>query len=417
MTLPDVVDSSISAIQTRPGRAEEVDEALTQLANQIPRPHAMTTGTQGCSLQQLALLTREFNSAMGLPEGASVKVVTSERGQQYGQMLLEEIREIEKAIKSGIAHDVLAELTDVIYLTLNLGQECGLQDWLEEAFLVKHGDNMRKQHDSVTHLSWTRTAHARACNCTEESLNYTVSRTGTGKWLLYSHGKLIKPYDYVPSDYSQLLNRTRKGDVEAGSDHPERASRMGHTSGQDSSQFTFAHVGVQVSMCDNSPKGALDRSGQHGWQSALMTSMMWLSNVVGEYLTKLSQPPEVAPVSLPRLIDDPVTTLEQTVMDLRIAQEAKEISGVLKHIGLLMYYSMMMATAMRLHPYLSSTFLWIHEWQLSKIYDDFEPAESAHEMLKGVTMKEVKGGYVLIHTQTLKVLGDFTLLMTRPMLC
>ena len=28
--LPDVVDSSISAIQTGPGRAEEVDEALTQ---------------------------------------------------------------------------------------------------------------------------------------------------------------------------------------------------------------------------------------------------------------------------------------------------------------------------------------------------------------------------------------------------
>ena len=58
-----------------------------------------------------------------------------------------------------------------------------------------------------------------------------------------------------------------------------------------------------------------------------MISMMWLSNVVGEYLTKLSQPPEVAPVSLPRLIDDPVTTLEQTVMDLRIAQESKETSG------------------------------------------------------------------------------------------
>ena len=287
----------------------------------------MTSGSQGCSLQQLALLTREFNSAMGLPEGASMKIVTYERGQQYGKMLLEEIREVEEAIKSGIAHEVLAELTDVLYLILNLGQECGLQDWLEDAFLVKHGDNMRKQHESVTHLSWTRTAHAKACNCTEESLNFTVSRTGTGKWLLYSHGKLIKPYDYVPSDYSQLLNQTRKGEMDAGSDHPERASRMGHTSGHDSSQFTFAHVGIQVSMCDSSPKGATDRSGQHGWQSALITSMMWLSNVVGEYLTKLSQPPEVAPVSLPRLIDDPVTTLEQTVMDLKIAQEAKEISG------------------------------------------------------------------------------------------
>ena len=54
-------------------------------------------------------MTREFNGAMGLPEGASVKVVTSERGQQYGRMLRDEIREVEEAIKSGIAHDVLAE--------------------------------------------------------------------------------------------------------------------------------------------------------------------------------------------------------------------------------------------------------------------------------------------------------------------
>ena len=68
-----------------------------------------------------------------------------------------------------------------------------------------------------------------------------------------------------------------------------------------------------------------------------------------------------------------------------------------------------MATTMRLHPYLSSTFLWIHEWQLSKIYDDYAPAESAFEMLKDVTMKEVKGGYVVMSNQTLKVLGDFAL--------
>ena len=129
----------------------------------------------------------------------------------------------------------------------------------------------------------------------------------------------------------------------------------------------------------------------------------------GESLTKLDQDPEVAPVHLPRLIDDPVSTLEQIVIDLRIAQEAREVSGVLKQIGLFVYYSMLMATAMRLRPYLSSTFLWVHEWQLSKIYDDFAPAESAFEMLKDVTMKEVKGGYVVLSNQTLKVLGDFAL--------
>ena len=72
--------------------------------------------------------------------------------------------------------------------------------------------------------------------------------------------------------------------MEAGSDHPERASRPAHTSGHDSSQYTFAHVGIQAALCDTHPKGATEQLGQHGWQSALMTGMMWMSNVVGEYL-------------------------------------------------------------------------------------------------------------------------------------
>ena len=63
------VDTSVSALETGPGRVEKVDEALSQLTDQIPRPHAVPPGSNGCSLRQLALLTREFNSAMGLPEG------------------------------------------------------------------------------------------------------------------------------------------------------------------------------------------------------------------------------------------------------------------------------------------------------------------------------------------------------------
>ena len=119
-------------------------------------------------------------------------------------MLREEVREVEEAIVSGILHDVLAELIDVLYLTLNLGQECGLEPWLDDAFLMKHSDNMRKQHESVTHLSWTRIGQPmRGQASVLRNRNYTVSRTPSGKWLLYSDAKLIKPYDYVPSD---LLN-------------------------------------------------------------------------------------------------------------------------------------------------------------------------------------------------------------------
>ena len=205
----------------------------------------------------------------------------------------------------------------------------------------------------------------RAYKCSEESLNFTVSRTSSGKWLLYSNGKLIKPYDCVPSDYSTLLNQEPQGRQDMESD-PERTSQPIHTSGHDSSQYTFAHIGIQTAMCDNIPKGGADQTGQHGWQPALMTNMMWLSNVVGEYMTKMDRKPEIAPVRLPRLIDDPVSTMEQTVVDLRVAQEAKDVSSVLRQLGLLLYYTMLMATNTRLHPYLSSTFLWIRDWHSAR---------------------------------------------------
>ena len=296
-------------------KARESKDALKQLADQIPQPFHVQAGAAETSLQRFALMTRDFNQAMSLPEGSVLRCVSVDRGQEYGGMLRQEIQEVEEAIASGILHDILAELIDVIYLTLNLGQECGLEPWLDDAFVLNHNDNMRKQHESVTHLSWTRTAHAKACKCSEETLKFTVSRTGSGKWLLYSGGKLIKPYDYVPSDYSKLLMREPQGKQDMGSEIPERTSQPLHTSGRESSQYTFAHIGIQAAMCDNLPKGASK------------TSMMWLSNVVGEYLTKLDQKPEVAPVHLPRLIDDPASTLEQTVMDLQVAHEAKDAAG------------------------------------------------------------------------------------------
>ena len=148
----------------------------------------------------------------------------------------------------------------------------------------------------------------------------TVSRTSSGKWLLYSHGKLIKPYDYVPSDYSTLLIKEaqdRRGSESGPSGKGRRNRYILRAMARLSTPLPTLG---QVTMCDNLPKRATDQTGQHGWQSALMTSMMWLSNVVGEYLTELDQKPEVAPVHLPRLMDDPVSTLEQTVMDLQVAQ-------------------------------------------------------------------------------------------------
>ena len=123
----------------------------------------------------------------------------------------------------------------------------------------------------------------------------------------------------IPSDHATLLTHPQEGKHEADSENVERISQPHHSSGHDSSQSTFAHVGIQAVMSETLPKGAGDMTGHHGWQPVLMTGTTWMANVMGEYMTKLGYRPGIAPVHLPRLINDPVSTLEQFVVDLRVA--------------------------------------------------------------------------------------------------
>ena len=128
------------------------------------------------ALEACALMTREFNAAMGLPKGELPQCMDKDRGAVYGRMLREEVQEVEGAIGSGILHEVLAESIDILYLTFNLLQECGLERAIEPAFLMKHEDNMKKQHETVAHLAWTRNVYTQSSGQTKP------------KWPLLSQG-------------------------------------------------------------------------------------------------------------------------------------------------------------------------------------------------------------------------------------
>ena len=78
---------------------------------------------------------------------------------------------------------------------------------------------------------------------------------------------------------------------------------------------------------------------------------------------------------------------------------------MLRHLTVLIYFAVQMTTSLHLHPYLSSTFLWIHDWQMGKIYADFAPAESAWEMMQDLAMKEIRDGYALVSNES-RVVGD-----------
>ena len=140
-----------------------------------------------------------------------------------------------------------------------------------------------------------------------------------------------------------------------------------------------------------------------------MTGFMWLANVTGEFLHRMGKDISTSPQRAPsQLMDDPFGMMEHSLVDLKLAFAAKDISTMLRQLTVLIYYAVQMATNLRLHPYLSSAFLWVHEWQMSKIHSDFAPAESAYDMLQNVTMKEVRDGYVNVMA-TSQVVGDNSL--------
>ena len=321
-------------------------------------------------------------------------------------MLREEVQEVEDAVASGIIHEVLAESIDILYLVFNLLQECGLERAIEPAFSLKHADNMKKQHETVTHLACTRNAYVQSTGKAEAELAFTVSRTEGGKWLLYSKGKLIKPHDYVSSDFDSIVRMLAAEESVNGQDEAPKAHSSGphvHTS-----QYTFANVGVQVAATsiDSSQRTSDGGQNHHGWQPALMTSFMWLANVTGEFLYRMGEDITTVPKrARPRLVDDPLGMMEQALMDLRVAWGAHDSSAMLRHLTVLTYFAVQMTTSLHLHPYLSSTFLWIHEWQMGKIYTEFAPAESAWEMMQDLTMKEIREGYALVNHES-RVMGD-----------
>ena len=257
----------------------------------------------------------------------------------------------------------------------------GLERAIEPAFLLKHADNMKKQHETVAHLACTRNAYVQSTGKSENELAFTVSRTEGGKWLLYSRGKLIKPHDYVSSDFESVVRMLATEESVNGQEDVPKA----HSSGPHTSHYTFASVGVQVAAASIESSQRTSDGGQnhHGWQPALMTSFTWLANVTGEFLCRMGEDITTVPKrARPRLVDDPLGMMEQALVDLRVAWSAHDSSAMLRHLTVLTYFAVQMTTSLHLHPYLSSTFLWVHEWQMGKIYADFAPAESAWEMMQ-----------------------------------
>ena len=91
-----VVTDDAHLVQNVEKKAREPSDAISQLMDQVPQPCPETPPRTHLALEDYALLTRDFNVAMGLPVGSVRQCLTKERGNTYGRMLREEVQELLK---------------------------------------------------------------------------------------------------------------------------------------------------------------------------------------------------------------------------------------------------------------------------------------------------------------------------------
>ena len=70
-----------SCVAQKLEKTESTRDAISQLADQIPRPCVDDPSSADLILEKYVLLTREFNAAINLPVGSALRCVTVERGQ------------------------------------------------------------------------------------------------------------------------------------------------------------------------------------------------------------------------------------------------------------------------------------------------------------------------------------------------
>lgn len=89
-------------------------------------------------------LVRGFQSACGQELNEKPTLPSKEAMKLRIELLKEEVKELEDAFKANDLVEVLDAFVDIDYILKGGVNECGLQDSVEEAFLLVHENNMTK---------------------------------------------------------------------------------------------------------------------------------------------------------------------------------------------------------------------------------------------------------------------------------
>lgn len=119
-------------------------------------------------------LVREFQEAFGAPVKDAPGSLDSSRAELRCKLLMEEVLELEEAVKTGYIVDAADGMADVLYIVFGTALEMGLAGVLEECFLEVHRSNMSKLGPD-------------------------------GKPIFRADGKVLKPETYSPPELGKII--------------------------------------------------------------------------------------------------------------------------------------------------------------------------------------------------------------------
>lgn len=119
-------------------------------------------------------LVREFQEAFGAPVKDAPGLLDRRREELRCKLLMEEVLELEEAIKLGAIVGAADAIVDVLYIVFGTALEMGLAGVLEECFLEVHRSNMSKLGPD-------------------------------GKPIFRADGKVLKPETYSPPELGKII--------------------------------------------------------------------------------------------------------------------------------------------------------------------------------------------------------------------
>lgn len=153
----------------------------------------------------------EFNRVFGVPVFEEPHMEVFEKAPKLVNLRMdlirEEVRELEEAVRNRDMTETLDALSDILYVVYGMGASFGLD--LDKGMDLVHKSNMSKlctsEEEAEKTVIWYE-GQFKTGALPYDSPNYRKSDDGK-YWVVYnrSSGKILKSINYSPVDFSSML--------------------------------------------------------------------------------------------------------------------------------------------------------------------------------------------------------------------